>query len=313
LLAWMFGKRRPPARITLARIVAPLLLTLTPLAAWTGYYYCRVTGSPFRMAYELNRSTYSMARYFIWQIPWRHKTYNNPTMAAYYQRELREDQENRTLRGFFHSTRIKIYYFFLDLLVLPLPFVFIALPCAARDRRMRVPWMILGVFILGLAVETWFLPHYFAPAIALLYLVIMQCMRHLRWFCWRNQLVGLAFVRAIAVVYIATVALRILLAVAHIHPEKEFQHGDMDRESIVRRLDALPGQHVVLVSYAPDFDLDREWVYNWSDIDASKTIWARDLGDVENQELLTYYRGRHFWHVEGDHSPPQLEPYAAQP
>jgi hypothetical protein len=313
LFAWMFGKHRPLGRISLAKIVAPLLLTLAPLAAWTGYYYYRVTGSPFRMAYELNRSTYSMARYFIWQARWPQKTYNNPTMAAYYQRELREDQENRTLLGFLHRARTKIYYFFLDLLVLPLPFVFIALPCAVRDRRLRVPWMILGIFVLGLAVETWFLPHYFAPAIALLYLVIMQCMRHLRWFRWRNQPVGLAFVRAIAVVYVATVALRIVLAVAHIHPEKEFQHGDLDRESIVERLDALPGQHLVLVSYAPDFDLDREWVYNSANIDASKIVWARDLGGVENQKLLTYYRGRHFWHVEGDHSPPQLEPYEVQP
>ncbi len=313
LLAWMVGKHGPGARIALAKIVVPLLLTLTPLAAWTGYYYDRVTGSPLRMAYELNRSAYARGRYFIWQTPWPQKTYNNPTMAAYYDRELREDQANRTLRGFLHRARIKIYYFFLDLLVLPLPLVFVALPCAARDRRLRIPWMILGVFVIGLAVETWFLPHYFAPAIALLYLVIIQCMRHLRRFGWRNPSVGLALVRAIAVVYVATVGLRILLAVAQVHPEKEFQHGDMDRESIVQRLDALPGQHVVLVSYTPDFDLDREWVYNASDIDAAKIVWARDLGVERNQELLGYYRGRHFWRVQGDHSPPKLEPYAGKP
>jgi hypothetical protein len=173
--------------------------------------------------------------------------------------------------------------------------------------------MILAIFVIGLAIETWFLPHYIAPAIALLYLVIMQCMRHLHCFRWSNQAVGLAFVRAIAVVYVATVALRILPAVAHIHPEKEFQHGDLDRQSIVQRLDALPGQHVVLVSYTPDFDLDREWVYNSANIDASRIVWARDLGETKNQELLTYYHGRHFWHVEGDHSPPQLEPYGGQP
>ena len=51
LFAWMLGKHGPPVRISLARIVLPLVLTLAPLAAWTGYYYYRVTGSPFRMAY----------------------------------------------------------------------------------------------------------------------------------------------------------------------------------------------------------------------------------------------------------------------
>jgi hypothetical protein len=310
LLAWMLGTNGPPTRVTISKVILPLVLTLIPLAAWTGYYYYRVTGSPFRMAYEVNRDTYAMGRYFIWQSPTPPKTYNNPTMKAYYEKELREAQENQTFRGFIRRGRVKLYYFWINLLVAPLPFVLIALPFAARDRKMRVPWMILGIFVAGLAIETWFLPHYFAPATALLYLVIMQCMRHLRFFYWHGRPVGLAFVRSVSVVYLATVLLRVGLAVTHIHPEKEWQHGDMDRESIVQRLDALPGQHMVLVRYAPDFDLDREWVYNRSDIDASKIVWARDLGPEKNKELLTYYHGRQFWSVEGDESPPVLHPYA---
>ncbi len=313
LFAWLFGKNRPPARVSLARVVLPIVLTLAPLGAWTGYYYYRVTGSPFRMTYDLNRATYAMGRYFVWQSPWPQKTYNNATMRSYYERELKEATEGHTIRGFIRRARVKLYYFWLDFLVPPLPFVLVALPCAARDRRMRVPWMIGGIFVVGLAVETWFLPHYFAPATALLFLILMQCMRHLRWFRWRDHPVGLAFIRAVSVVYVGIVVLRIALAVTHIHPETEWQHGDMDRESIVQRLDALPGQHVVLVRYAPDFDLDREWVYNRSDIDASKIVWARDLGPEKNHELLSYYRGRQFWSVEGDESPPQLEPYVAQP
>jgi hypothetical protein len=311
LLAWMFRKNRPTPQLALTRLILPLVLSLTPFALWTGYYYYRVTGSPFRMTYELNRTTYAMGRYFIWQTPWPEKAYNNSTMKAYYERELSEAQENRTFRGFINRTKTKIYYFCRDLVVVPLPFVLLALPCAARDRRMRVPWMILCIFAIGLAVETWFLPHYFAPAIALLYLVLLQCMRHLRWFEWRGQSVGAAFVRAVCVVYIGTVVLRLALAAAHIHPEKEFQHGDMDRESIVQSLNALPGKHLVLVRYAPEFDLDREWVYNRSDIDAAKIVWARDLGPAKNKELLDYYRARQFWSVEGDESPPKLQPYAA--
>ncbi len=310
LAAWMFGKRRPAANISLARVVLPVVLTLAPLAAWTGYYYYRVTGSPFRMTYEVNRATYAMGRYFIWQSPEPQKTYNNATMKAYYERELQEASESQTLKGFVRRARVKLYYFRINFLIAPLPFVLIALPCAARDRRLRVPWMIGGIFAAGLAIENWFLPHYFAPAVALLYLILMQCMRHLCWFRWRGRAVGTAFVRAVCVVYVGTVVLRIALAAAQIHPEREFQHGDLDRESIVQRLDALPGRHVVLVRYTPDFDLDREWVYNRSDIDASKIVWARDLGSEKNQELLSYYRGRQFWSVEGDDAPPRLEPYA---
>lgn len=308
LLAWMLGKTRPPARVALARVVLPLVLTLAPLAAWTGYYYYRVTGNPFRMTYDVNRTTYAMGRYFIWQAPSPRKTYNHAKMQAQYERELREATEYKTLSGFLRRARQKFYYFWQVFLVAPLPFVLIALPCAARDRRLRVPWMILAIFVVGLAVEVWFLPHYFAPAAALLYLFLMQCMRHLRCFRWRGKPVGAAFVRAVCVVYIATVVLRLGFAAAHIHPEREWQHGDAGRESVAHQLDARPGQHVVLVRYAPDFDLDREWVFNKSDIDGSKIVWARDMGNQKNQELLAYYRGRQFWLVQADDSP-KLEPY----
>jgi hypothetical protein len=308
LLAWMFGRHRPSVRILLTRIMLPLVLTLAPLAAWTGYYYYRVTGSPIRMTYDVNRATYAMGRYFIWQKPWPQKTYHHAKMQAQYERELREATEYQTLSGFLRRGRGKLYYFWQVYLVPPLPFVLIALPCAARDRRLRVPWMIFAIFVMGLAVEVWFLPHYFVPAAALLYLFLLQCMRHLRWFECKQRPVGLAFVRAVSVVYVGTALLRIGLAVAHVHPEKEWQHGDMERAAIVRKLDALPGENVVLVRYAPDFDLDREWVFNGADIDGSKIVWARDMGAEKNQELLDYYRGRKFWIIEADGSA-KLEPY----
>ena len=309
LFAWMAGKNRPALRISLAKIVLPAVLTLAPLAAWTGYYYYRVTGSPFRMTYEINRATYAMGRYFIWQTPWPPKVYNHPRMQALYERELRETEENQTVPGFIRRWRLKLYDLWQVYLVSPLPFVLIALPWAVRDRKLRVPWIIGGIFAAGLVIETWGLPHYFAPATALVFLILMQCMRHVRLLRWREQPVGLAFVRAVSVVYIGAVVLRVALAVAHIHPEYEWQHGDMERESIVQQLQSLPGQHVVLVSYSPDFDLDREWVYNRADIDGSKIVWARDMGPERNRELLAYYHGRQFWMVHAGSSPLRLEPY----
>jgi len=311
LLAWMFGKNGPPARVSLVQIVLPLILTLVPLAAWTGYYYYRVIGSPFHMAYDVNRATYAMGRYFIWQKPWPQKTYHHARMQAKYEQELKEAGENRMLRGFIGRGRDKVSSFFRVYLVPPLPFVLIALPCAARDRRLRVPWMIGGIFVIGLAVEVWFLQHYFAPAAALLYLILMQCMRHLRWFQWRERPVGLVFVRAVSLVYVATVVIRIGLAVTHVHAEKDWQHGDLERAAIVKELDALPGNDVVLVRYAPDFDTDREWVFNGADIDGQKIVWARDMGAEKNRELLDYYRGRRFWVVGADGGA-RLEPYGEQ-
>ena len=111
-------------------------------------------------------------------------------------------------------------------------------------------------------------------------------------------------------IYIGAVVLRVALAVTYIHPEREWQHGDMERESIVQQLKTLPGQHVVLVNYSPDFDPNCEWVYNRSNIDGSTIVWARDMGAEKNQELLAYFRGRHFWMVHTGLLPPRLEPLA---
>ena len=79
----------------------------------------------------------------------------------------------------------------------------------------------------------------------------------------------------------------------------------------VKQLEALPGKEVVLVRYAPDFDLDREWVFNGANVDKQKIVWARDMGAEKNQELLDYYHGRMFWMVEADGGA-KLTPYAEQ-
>ncbi len=310
LLAWMIGKKKPALLISLRKVILPLACTLAPLAVWTGYYYYRVTGSPFHMAYSINRDMYAMGRYFIWQKPSPQKQYEHAILKAYYERELDEANQNRTLRGFFFRAKDKLYYFSKTYLVAPLPFFLIALPCALRDRRLRFGLLALGVLLVGLAVEIWSLPHYFAPGAALLYLILLQSARHMRWFRWHDNAVGLAMVRAISVVYIATAVLRIALAMIGAHPEKEWQHGDLERAAIVQKLEALPEEHVVLVNYGPSFDLDREWVYNGADIDSQKIVWARDMGPEKNQELLDYYRGRRFWQLSVDGGA-QLAPYSA--
>jgi hypothetical protein len=82
----------------------------------------------------------------------------------------------------------------------------------------------------------------------------------------------------------------------------------LDRVAITRQLEATPGRHLVLVSYGPHHDVDWEWVYNRADIDGAKVVWARDMGAGDNQELLSYFQGRQVWRLNGDQSPPRLEP-----
>ena len=61
--------------------------------------------------------------------------------------------------------------------------------------------------------------------------------------------------------------------------------------------------------YGPDHGPHNEWVYNRADIDAAQVVWARDMGPDQNQELLQYFKQRHFWLLRPDEAPPHLETY----
>jgi hypothetical protein len=81
------------------------------------------------------------------------------------------------------------------------------------------------------------------------------------------------------------------------------------RRTVAQHLLQQSGHHVVIVRYGPHHSLGEEWVYNGPDIDAEPIVWARDLGERRNQELLGYYRHRHIWLLEADRDPPLLAPY----
>jgi hypothetical protein len=50
-------------------------------------------------------------------------------------------------------------------------------------------------------------------------------------------------------------------------------------------------------------------VYNGADIEGSKVIWARELGEQQDQRLINYYKDRKIWLVEVDEEHASLLPY----
>jgi hypothetical protein len=79
--------------------------------------------------------------------------------------------------------------------------------------------------------------------------------------------------------------------------------GLEQRRGVENRLIAQSGQHLVIVRHSADRPVWKsDWVFNAADIDASKVVWARDLGDAANQELLAYYHDRKVWLLEPDRS-----------
>ena len=296
------------SRSVIAKLVAPVLVILAITAIATGYYFDRVTGSPFRMTYQVNRRTYSRAPYFLWQAPRPEPSYRHDVMRQFYDREFKVFEESRTLPGFLDNTGEKLWslwdFYLGPVLTLPL----CALPWIFRDRRMRFPLFACAVLFLGILVETWTSPHYLAAATGLLYLVLVQCMRHLRLWQRQGRPLGIALVRSVPLICCAMIVLRVTAVAARTPIEPPWPRGNLARAAIVRQLEDLPGKHLVIVRYGPDHRLDVEWVYNAADIDDAKIVWARDMGDMDNEELLQYFHGRHVWRLDADDPQPRLEP-----
>lgn len=307
LLAWLFKQRTVPW----LRVVLPIVVFLAATAVATGYYYHRVTGSAFRMTYVVNRAQYAIAPYFVWQKPNPEPAYRHAAMRAFYHWELGLYEENVTPLGFVRRSADKLslwWSFYLGpLLTLP----FIAFPWVLRDRRMRFPLIVLAIFVLGLALEVFTFPHYFSPATCLIYLILIQCMRHLRLWQWKSKPIGAGLVRAIPMLALAMVILRVTAAAMHAPIEPAWPRGNLERAQIERQLQGAPGKQLIFVHYGGTHDPHREWVYNRADIHDAKIIWAQEMGDAQNAELTSYFRDRTAWMLDADDTPPKLAPYRA--
>ncbi len=310
MLLWIVRQKRIPKRTVIGRVVLPVILILGLTGAAMGSYFWRVTGDPLTMPYQIDRQTYAMAPYFIWQHARLEPIYRHAVMRDFYQGwEFHDYLSGRTPLGFVRRVLYKTYvlwkFYAGPALTIPL----LAFPCILRDRKMKFPLIVAGLVSVGILLETWTGAHYVAAATGLFLLLIVQCMRHLRLWRWSGKPAGAALVRAVPAICVAMICLRLCAVATGTAIEQPWPRGNLKREDIVHQLEAAPGEHLIIVRYGPEHGSHIEWVYNHADIDDAKVVWARDMGVEQNQELLRYFSKRHVWLLYADESPPRLEPY----
>ncbi len=310
MLLWIARGDRRHWKHAMGTVVVPVFAVLVVGGVATGLYYHRVTGSAFRLAYQVNRAQYATAPYFIWQTPRPEPEYHHAVIRDYYRWELGEFERNRTFTGYITRAGDKLFnwwqFYLGPLLSIPL----LALPWIIHQRRMALPILICAALALGFAVQTWTFPHYFSPATGALYILLAQGLRHIRVRFRRRQALGRSLVRAVFAVACTMISLRVVAVATHTHVEPEWPRGNLERARVVAELRALPGSHLVLVRYGDHHNVDHEWVWNDASIDASKIVWARDMGSHANQELLNYFPARQAWALDGDEEHPVLSRYA---
>src|SRR5947208_2117046 len=159
LFVWLLGKKSPPLRVTMGRVIAPLALMLALTAAGMGYYLWRVTGSPVRMPYQIERQEYAVAPYMIWQPVRPEPVYRHAEMRKMYVgEELLGYKASHTVPG----VVLKLYYgwnfFFGPALTLPFLLLVFVLPWDFSWRNIgpgtRFLLVLLAICTAGCAVES---------------------------------------------------------------------------------------------------------------------------------------------------------------
>jgi hypothetical protein len=312
LIYWIAGrasKPRPAASVWLRRLALPMMLVVAVAGAATSYYYWRVTGNPLRMPQQVNRETYSVARYFYGQAAYPEPAYHHKVIRDFYAGlEAAEFERAHTTAGVFLQLVKKVgmsWVFYLSpILTIPL----FLLPRIVRDRRVRLLLIVGAAGLLGSAVVIFFNIHYIAPIVPVILAVVVQGMRHLRTWRWEGRPVGLFLARATIVLCLIMIPVQVHILAAPPKPGTWTAVG-MERAAIEAQLESFPGGHLVLVRYGPQHPPLWDWVYNGADIDHAKIVWARDMGADQNEELLRYYNNRRVWLLDADANPPQVSPY----
>ena len=311
LCYWIGRPKRSNLRQTISRIVLPIGLVMVLLTAFLGYYNFRVSRNPLRMPYEINQQTYKVVPLFIWQhLRSNTPVYRNPEMRNYYVGWEVSEYRNTVASGLARMTWIKFerywWFYFGPILTVPL----FALPGTLRDRRIRFVVVVTAVTLIGLELEVWSHPHYAAPLTCAFLAIVLQCMRHLQFWRWHNWRVGRAIVLTVVLACFLVDAAWVSAMLVHINEVRLYMAGNQDRQKIARRLEQIPGKHLVIVHYGPSHPVFREWVYNSADLNQSRLIWARDLGEECDTELMQQFSNRKVWIVEPDTNPIQLKIYS---
>jgi len=211
-------------------------------------------------------------------------------------------------------------FFLGPILLVTFLMLFLVLPYGFSSRHVSsstwILLLILGVFAIGTELTVYYNPHYSAPITALVIALLLIAIQRIRE--WNRS--GLFLSRAIPFACLLAFALRTVASPLHIPASRYSTYyfddvfaqgfkGTFPRAELQFQVAQRGGKQIVIVRYSLEHNPFPDWVYNDADIENSKVIWARDMGAVQNQELINYYKHRQVWLLEPDYNPARLSRY----
>jgi len=296
----------------LSRLAVPAVAVLGIGIAGLGYYCYRVTGKPTLMPYQVNRRTYGWPENLAYLRPLK-VSVRDPILRQMYQIEVSHHDIYQSARALIDNLVSRAFdnwaYLIGPLLTIPL---FFGLTRPGRKAR---PLVFLLVTMLTVNLFQLLLyPYHLAPVIPVLFCLIALGLQRMYEFSSRVSGPRSYYLAAfIPVAVLCITGFKMSSDKIDIPPSSYWERGyEAQRDAradITQWLNRRPGKHLVIVHYAHDHPVNQEWVYNGADLAGSKIIWAREVSDSSDRQLLKYYKDRRAWLVQADVYPQQVVPY----
>ena len=305
VLVWkLFLERRFSPWTTVKRIVVPATVILVAGLTGLATYNNAVTGSPIKLPYSIHEATYGYSPLFLWQSPGKEPSYRHEQIRDYQTGwGIRDYLEQRTLLGFLRAKTVGLWILGVFYLGLPLAISLLAMPWVLKNKRLRIVWIWLALFLLAELSVPWMFPHYYAVVAPLLFLLAIEGIRYLRANLRKTSWARLM----VPALLVGQFVLLVLVFQQYIRWNPS--GARWERARLAAELDSTPGKDLVLVRYASDHNPNEEWVYNRADIDAASIVCAREMSPDADRRLVEYFADRKVWLLEVDKEQPELLPY----
>jgi hypothetical protein len=309
LLIWLLGKHRPTFGAKMRQVIVPLaivgILTLSGMA----YYNYRVTGWALQIPYLIHEQTYSIAPLFIWQKPAPRPNFRHKIIEDFHVNyELPYYVGKHSISGFIKVNLVGlIMYLAVAGSVFMIPMIGSAkqvLSWLKNNIWGRFAVFVYAFFVSGMMIETFSLPHYWAPITALNYLFVAQGIRFWRARDRRMGQIVLLLVPFLALTLLASGIFQANLV-------NDPFTAPLQRATLLKKLKQGSDRHLIVVSYGPHHAYSEEWVFNEADIDDSKVVWARAMDPEEDCKLVQYFKDRKIWslNIDYDDALVRLKPF----
>lgn len=312
LLAVWIVRQTQFSRIILIRSVFfPLGVGSLLIIGALAYYNYQITGSIYKLPYQVHEETYSPTPIFVWGAPnTTLKPYNPHLKKLHFGWSFDTYQRQQNSEEYWNAVSEKITGFMLQTITLPfqiplpLGILLLMLPWIIKDRWSRIAvTIILLVSLINIFGATFFHIHYLAPIFPLIFFILIQGARHWRAARWRNRSQGPVFLAGFCLLFLALFFSKIWFQTS------TFRRGlAQQRSELIEELKKLPQKDLVFVNYSDKHNPHFEWVYNRADIDNAEVVWAHILDKEENKKLLEYFSDRKVWWIYADSRKIKLNP-----